>query len=127
MSTGLARYDAARRAWVTAARWTFVPSEREPCWVCGRFKSITQSHHVVPLTTQYDRGFKLPHHEHVWLCPNHHVMAHMFIPSDSRSMAPRAMRARDKSAASLNADLSEDEFEKMLELMRRSAVSEALT
>lgn len=116
---------AARRldkeAWIATARMTFDPGERAPCCVCGRFGSIAQAHHVVPLATQYRRGFRLPDHTHVWMCPNHHVMIHIMIPDDDRVMTTKAMRARDASVAALNRDLAEDEFEKLLDLMSRSA------
>lgn len=113
--------DTERQIWIAAARRIFVPGDREPCWVCGKFKSIAQAHHVVPLTAQYDRGFEVPDGEYLWLCPNHHAMAHMFIPDDGRSLERRTMRARTDRAAPLHQDLSEPEFEKILEIMRRSA------
>lgn len=114
-----------RDIWLMAARQLFAPGEREPCWVCGRFKSISQAHHVVPLTAQYDRGFKYPDQEHLWLCPNHHTMAHLFIQSESRSITRAAFRARGKTTDAVLPDLSEDEFEKMMELMRRAYRSPA--
>lgn len=112
-----------RDIWVYAARRLFDPGKREACCVCGKFKSVAQAHHVVPLTTQYDRGFKYPDQEFVWLCPNHHAMAHLFIQDDNRSMSPDAMRARGRRTAALNPDLAEGEFEKMLELMQRAGRS----
>jgi hypothetical protein len=77
-----------REAWVTAARQIFAPGEREACHVCGKFKGISQAHHVVPLKAQYDRGFKYPDSEFVWLCPNHHAVVHLFIPIDGRFDGP---------------------------------------
>lgn len=109
-----------RDIWIYAGRRLFDPGERAPCWVCGKFKSIAQAHHVVPLTAQYDRGFKYPDQEFVWLCPNHHAMAHLFIQADDRSMTPDAMRARGRRTAALNPDLAESEFDKLLELMHRA-------
>lgn len=112
-----------RDAWIAASRMIFDPGERQPCYVCGKFKSIAQAHHVVPLSAQYDRGFKYPDPEHVWLCPNHHTMAHRYILDDNRSLAPAAMRARDRSMAALFPDLSEAEFNKLMELMQRAGRS----
>jgi predicted HNH restriction endonuclease len=112
-----------RDAWIMASRQVFAPSERQACYVCGKFKSIAQAHHVVPLTAQYDRGFVLPDNEHVWLCPNHHTMVHRYIPEDDRSMRPAAMRARSRTTTAFNDDLTMDEFERLLELMRRSTRS----
>lgn len=107
-----------REVWVKASRAIFDPGPRDVCWVCRRFGSITEAHHVIPLTQQYDRGFRYPNNEHVWLCPNHHTMAHLYILSDDRSTKLPAIRARHETIAALNSDLSEDEFQKMIELMR---------
>lgn len=112
-----------REAWIAVSRQLFDPGERCPCMVCGKFKSIAQAHHVVPLTSQYDRGYRQPDQTSVWLCPNHHVMVHLFIPSDDRSLTPAAIQARDKTIASLNDDLSAEEFSRMLELMHLSGRS----
>jgi predicted HNH restriction endonuclease len=106
-----------RDIWLMVARKVFAPSGRQPCFVCGKFESIIQAHHVVPLTTQYDRGYKVPDNEHVWLCPNHHTMAHLYILNDDRSMTERAMKSRASTTAALNSDLSDHEFERMMELM----------
>lgn len=114
-----------RDAWIAASRRIFSPGDRQPCYVCEKFKSIAQAHHVAPLTVQYDRGFKYPDQEYIWLCPNHHTMAHLCISTDERSMAIPAMRARSKATSALNEDLSEDEFNRMMELMRRSTRSPA--
>jgi hypothetical protein len=109
-----------REIWIFAGRRLFDPGQKQPCFICGKFKSIAQAHHVIPLTAQYDRGFKYPDQEFEWLCPNHHAMAHLFIQGDNRSMVPAAMRARGRSIAAVNPDLSEGEFEKLLELMHRA-------
>jgi hypothetical protein len=112
-----------RDIWIAVARACFRPSERQPCFVCGRFRGITQAHHVVPLTAQYDRGFEYPDNEHVWLCPNHHAILHLFILGDNRSLNPSAMRRRSKSTSPLHPDLTEVEFDKIMELLRRSCRS----
>jgi hypothetical protein len=110
-----------RDSWIAAARRLFTPGRREPCCVCGRFRGIAQAHHVVPLTTQYDRGFEYPDNEFVWLCPNHHAIIHLFILGDDRSVAPAAMRARARTADPIYDDLSDVEFEVVIDLMRRAA------
>lgn len=109
-----------REIWVAAARQVFSPGERQPCLICGKFKGIAQAHHVVPLTAQYDRGFKYPDPEHVWLCPNHHAMAHFFIQADDRSLEPHAMRARSRRLGAVMSDLSEGDLQKMFDLMQRA-------
>lgn len=60
-----------------------MPGKREACFMCGRFASITQAHHVVPVKelagTCKDIGtifFNLPVW-FVWLCPNHHLAWHI--------------------------------------------------
>lgn len=110
-----------REVWIAAARQLFKPGERQPCWVCGKFQSITQAHHVVPLVEQYTRGFAVPDNEHVWLCPNHHAIAHLFIIGSDRSFSAAASRARSRRRDPVNRDLSEREFEKMIELMHMAA------
>ena len=112
-----------RDLWIRAARYLFSPGERGVCHVCGKFRSITHAHHVVPLTAQYDRGFEYPDQEFVWLCPNHHTMIHLVIPGDHQSMKPAAFKARGETTSALHEDLSEDEFNKLMALMRRSARS----
>lgn len=110
-----------RDIWITASRRIFSPGPREPCCICEKFKSISQAHHIVPLATQYDRGFKYPDQEYVWLCPNHHVMVHLYIPDVERSLQRAAMRARSRTTMVVSDDLSPEEFDRMMELMRRSA------
>jgi hypothetical protein len=109
-----------RDAWIAVSRRIFSPGDREACYVCGRFKSIAQAHHVIPLTVQYDRGFKYPDQEYVWLCPNHHTMAHLFIPTGERSRAVPTIRTRFETTSALNEDLTEEEFNRMMKLVRRS-------
>lgn len=112
-----------REVWVRASRRFFDPGERQPCHICGKFRGIAQAHHVIPLTTQYDRGFKYPDPEHEWLCPNHHAMVHIYIQDDDRSLTAAAFRARGRTIAALNDDLTEEEFEALMALMRRSGRS----
>lgn len=84
---------AQKRCWIVAARLEFEPRAREPCFVCGKFKSITQAHHVVPLAEQFEHGFRVADQEHEWLCPNHHVILHLWIDDDQITDARRGRRA----------------------------------
>lgn len=68
-----------RDEWISQARLSFLPSERKPCVVCGRFASIAQAHHIFPLAAQWRFGVRSPIHDHEWLCPNHHVAVHILI------------------------------------------------
>lgn len=65
--------------WIRDARALFDPSERQACHICGQFQATAQAHHIIALADQYDRGFKKPDHDHVWLCPNHHIVIHRFL------------------------------------------------
>jgi hypothetical protein len=65
--------------WIATARALFQPAERRPCTVCRRYRTIAQAHHIIPLGSQFDRGFKEADHTHVWLCPNHHVVVHRLL------------------------------------------------
>jgi hypothetical protein len=79
-------------AWIAAARKGFVPSRRQPCLVCGKWRDVSQAHHVIPLARQYDKCFEQPDHEHVWLCPTHHAIVHLLlIPRDDLAAAGRTL------------------------------------
>lgn len=69
----------SKSAFIALARATFVPSKRCACKVCGKYKSLTQAHHVTPLAIQYDIGATKPNHDHVWLCPTHHAAVHILL------------------------------------------------
>jgi hypothetical protein len=76
---GVATGRLTKHAWVKLARRDFQQSRRATCQVCGRFFDLTQAHHLIPLTAQYDRRFEVADHDHVWLCPNHHAILHRMI------------------------------------------------
>jgi hypothetical protein len=95
-----------KNAWVAAARRFFNPGDREPCRVCGKFQTIAQAHHLIPLEAQFDKGVRVPNHDFVWLCPNHHEVVHMFIKRSGRRIL----------ATTVDSDLSETEFNEILAL-----------
>jgi hypothetical protein len=66
-------------AWMDLARYCFEPGARKPCQVCGKYRSLTHAHHLVPLSMQAARRPLLPNHEHAWLCPTHHAAVHVLI------------------------------------------------
>lgn len=103
-----------KRAWIAAARLSFNPGRREPCAVCGKFRSVAQAHHVAPLAEQFDQGFTEPDHEHVWLCPNHHAILHLWIDDDVSDAR------RGRRAAPTIDDLGDDEIGRLLDLVGRS-------
>jgi hypothetical protein len=103
-----------KRAWIAAARLSFDPGRREACFVCGKFRSVAQAHHVVPLAEQYDRGINDPDQEHAWLCPSHHAILHLWIDDNISHIG------RGRRAAPTMDDLSNDEIDRMLDLVKRA-------
>ena len=71
--------QAIKTAWIENSRNLLVTGEKEPCFICGKYKAVSHAHHVVPLHWQYEHGFKEPNNNFVWLCPTHHVLAHKYI------------------------------------------------
>lgn len=62
-----------------------VPERKaNPCWVCGRYKHITQMHHVIPVSKAAktiaeigaDKLDLVSATTCIWLCPNHHTILH---------------------------------------------------
>lgn len=107
---------AYRQAWLMAARLIFKVGKRQPCFVCGKFQSITHAHHVIPLAAQYQRGFVLPDSEHEWLCPTHHAILHAMIPPEGET-DPQKIGERVPSEI---ADADLEEIRKLLDLVARS-------
>lgn len=68
-----------KKEWIKAARAAFQPTEQQDCEVCGKYKSATHAHHVLPLSLQYDLGVTQPDHSYIWLCPTHHYAIHIDI------------------------------------------------
>lgn len=101
----LIRYDAdaarfARAEWIREARAAFAPGPRQPCEVCGRYRSLAQAHHIVPLACQVGPE---PSHDHVWLCPTHHAAVHLLI-AQSLSSRERAGRWQIEMICEMEAD-----------------------
>lgn len=103
---------ANKREWIAAARVAFDPGRREPCRVCGKYRSLSQAHHVVPLAIQYDMGVAEPDQQAVWLCPTHHAAIHILI-GQVVSDRGRASRAVIEVAA----ELGVDEIRALLEIL----------
>lgn len=105
--------------WITEARRHFSPGVRQPCVICKRYRSITQAHHVTPLSLQLSRGYVEPDQKFVWLCPTHHTAVHVLFSSVKRASVEEIGR----SAASLINDLAgqTDELRALLDLYRLGA------
>src|SRR5690606_38279153 len=69
----------AKEAWILAARKAFRPEDRFWCAICDGYDDITHAHHVLPLSRQFDIGLVEPEQTHVWLCPNHHILVHIYL------------------------------------------------
>lgn len=69
----------AKSAWIASARRAFQPGPRRACSVCGRYRSLADAHHIVPLGIQFDAGAPSPIQEFAWLCPTHHAAIHAII------------------------------------------------
>lgn len=71
--------QAQKNKWIDNARLSLEKTERQNCFVCGDYKPFCQAHHLIPLSEQYDMGFKEPDNSHIWLCPTHHIIIHTFM------------------------------------------------
>jgi hypothetical protein len=100
-----------KKAWIAAARIVFDPGKRKPCFICGRFRSVAEAHHVVPLGKQFDLGFEVADHEHEWLCPSHHTVLHLWIDHDLPN--DRSWQA--------HGELVDGEANALLDLIKRSS------
>lgn len=105
-----------KERWIDAAREAFEPSNREPCNICKKYPSLSQAHHVIPLSLQFDRGFEKPDDRHVWLCPTHHAAAHILI---AMAWKPRGSPATRGTVAVIN-DMTHEEVTALLELVKMS-------
>lgn len=54
------------------------PGPQEDCYICRKFKPITQAHHICPIA-EYLNDIKRPYLQQTrWLCPNCHEILHRF-------------------------------------------------
>jgi hypothetical protein len=79
---------AKKQLFIRCARAEFKPGARQSCFVCGKYRGLTQAHHVYPLALQFDDGRTYADHEYYWLCPTHHAAVHLHISSYDK---PREM------------------------------------
>lgn len=69
----------AKSGWIERARAEFAPGSRCACEICGKYSGLTEAHHLVPLTAQFESGAVVPIQEFGWLCPTHHAAVHLSI------------------------------------------------
>jgi len=65
--------------WIKNQRKNFNPSAKKDCDVCGKYKDVSEAHHLAPLYIQYERKITPCLQNHVWLCPTHHKIVHLVI------------------------------------------------
>lgn len=87
-------------------------TRRHPCYVCGKWQSITHCHHVIEVSElaewclNYGFFYALLPVTFVWLCPNHHEWLHRL----------RDTRKTNEYSEALSADISSEEWEQYLNL-----------
>ena len=106
---------ASRDAWVTLARAEFKPSEQLPCYVCNKFRTLAEAHHVEPLARQYLDHPEYINHRHVWLCPTHHVAIHRLL-----ARAGDDDRALGRRSAGVITEVPQAHLRRLLTLVRMS-------
>lgn len=60
-----------------------VHRQREPCFICGKHKTITEAHHIMPLkdvALLLESWGCLDEPPIIWLCPNCHSYIHSAQP-----------------------------------------------
>jgi hypothetical protein len=79
-------------------RSAFKPGKKKPCVVCGKYRAISEAHHLIPVHEQVDfcieHGIKwlvLPV-RFVWLCPTHHTIFHAFYGKRGKSQLEESVR-----------------------------------
>lgn len=94
-STSETQLNIDRPTLIKAIRGTWTLSgERQPCAVCGKYKSITEVHHIIPASKLAD--IFIEHNVNIdilmkldvlliWLCPNHHALFHAIENLTSKS------------------------------------------
>lgn len=94
--------------------------DREPCFVCGKHRSITQEHHILPLkhcaeilNRNIAEKIDVPL---IWLCPNCHAYVHKLIKLDFISVM-RETR--------IFHSISENDLSALIEIGRRAEAIES--
>jgi hypothetical protein len=81
--------------------------EREPCFVCGKHKLITHSHHIMPLeqcAKWMNIGVENVRIPTIWLCPTCHAYIHYLM--------------RTNSFYKVIGEVKEEEYKRMCEILR---------
>ncbi len=68
---------------------------RDPCFICGKHRSITEAHHTIPLekiTALLKTWGTLPEPPIVWLCPNCHTYVHSYQNIDPLDLEPAVLK-----------------------------------
>lgn len=85
---------------------------RKPCFICGKWQSITHCHHIVEVhklvewCLEHDFLFLFLPVTFVWLCPNHHEWIHRLGDNNNS----------DARCGELVSDITDAEWEEYLKL-----------
>lgn len=102
-----------KKSWVRIQRLLFSPSDRSPCFVCGKYKSLTHAHHLIPLAKQACESIQSVDNRHVWLCPTHHSAIHILL--GARNVAHKKQTTAVRNVATeMSRDCSPDEWQRLL-------------
>lgn len=70
-----------KQDWFRLARLNINNSKKTVCEVCGKYKSVVESHHIYPFWWQYRNEWNPSNNDIVFLCPTHHKAVHSIINS----------------------------------------------
>ena len=86
-------------------------TEHEPCYVCGKHRTITQQHHIISLkkcAEIFNRtAIKKVNAPLIWLCPNCHSYIHRLLKLDFISVMREAR---------IYQSISEEELSQLIEI-----------
>jgi hypothetical protein len=111
-NAGAVQRQVDKIAWIAAARAEFRPSPQSACVVCKKYPSLSEAHHLTPLSWQYERGNRVADHRHAWLCPTHHRALHMLMGAEGEEEQKKGRRA-----VNVVVDLARDELRALLSLL----------
>lgn len=113
------RFKQDRDKWIKQARLNFDPGDKQACAICGKYKSLTHAHHIIPLAIQYRRNYIHPDQSYVWMCPTHHAAIHMFLNIFESKLSEDV---QDKRISELQGDLSHQEMNELIDLLFASKI-----
>lgn len=95
--------------------------EKQPCFICGKYKAITELHHLIPVSEMArfvieHKLFTTPLYiPTAWLCPNHHAIWHAIKGTQSHN-----------ALLALSVDMPEEELKRYTDLEARIDIQKIL-